>query len=165
MASKLNNLEDLFKHEIQDLYSAEMQILEALPKMEEKASGDELKKALRAHLEETKQQKQRLEEVCEELNCSPQGKTCKAMQGLIREAQEMMKENADPEVMDAALIAEQQRIEHYEISGYGTACTFAERLGYKDVKKKLGETLEEEKKTDEKLTKIASKVNQKAEAH
>lgn len=164
MANKMKNLEDLFKHELQDLYSAETQLIDALPKMAEKASNSELKNGFKTHLEETKKQKQRLEEVSKELDFELKGKTCKAMQGLIREGEEIMKEDAEKEVMDAALIAAAQRIEHYEIAGYGTVCTYAEKLGYNDIKKKLGETLEEEKKTDEKLNKVASRVNEKAEA-
>lgn len=164
MANKMKNLEDLFKHELKDLYSAEDQIIQALPKMAEKASNSQLRDGFKTHLEETKKQKQRLEEVCKELNFDPKGETCKAMQGLVKEGEEIMKEKADPEVMDAALIAAAQRIEHYEIAGYGTVCTYAEQLGYTDIKKKLGETLEEEKRTDEKLTKVASRVNEKAEA-
>lgn len=164
MAKKLNTLEDLLRHELQDLYSAETQIIEALPKMAEKASNSDLKEAFKAHLEETKQQRQRLEDVCRQLSIEPKGETCKAMQGIIREAQDLMKENADREVMDAALIAEAQRVEHYEIAGYGTVCTYAERLGHTDIKNKLGQTLEEEKSADQKLNKIASRVNEKAEA-
>lgn len=164
MANKMKNLEDLFKHELKDLYSAEDQIIQALPKMAEKASNSKLREGFKTHLEETKKQKQRLEEVCKELNFDPKGETCKAMQGLIKEGEDIMKEDADPEVMDAALIASAQRIEHYEIAGYGTVCTYAEQLGHTDIKKKLGETLEEEKRTDEKLTQVASRVNEKAEA-
>ncbi|UII31392.1 ferritin-like domain-containing protein [Fulvivirga ulvae] len=164
MANKLNNLEDLFKHELKDLYSAETQILDALPKMVEKASNPDLKKAFEHHLEETKNQKQRLEEVCKKLEMDPKGETCKAMQGIIKEAQDMLKEDADPEVMDAALIAEAQRVEHYEIAGYGTVCTFAERLGYTDIKNKLAETLDEEKNADQKLSTVSKNVNAKAEA-
>ncbi|WP_040495094.1 ferritin-like domain-containing protein [Fulvivirga imtechensis] len=160
----MKNLEDLFKHELQDLYSAETQIIEALPKMAEKASNSELKNGFKTHLEETKKQKQRLEEVSTELGFDLKGTTCKAMQGLIREGEDIMKEDADKEVMDAALIAAAQRIEHYEIAGYGTVCTYAEKLGFTDIKNKLGETLEEEKKTDEKLNKVAKTVNEKAEA-
>lgn len=164
MANKLKNLEDLFKHELKDLYSAETQIIEALPKMAKKASNPDLKKAFEDHLEETKTQKKRIEEVCKKLDFDPKGETCKAMKGILKEAEDMLKEDADPEVMDAALIAEAQRVEHYEIAGYGTVCTYAERLGYNDIKNKLAETLEEEKSADNKLNKVSKNVNAKAEA-
>lgn len=164
MSDKLKSLEDLFKHQLKDLYSAEKQLIEALPAMAKKASNGKLKKAFEDHLEETKEHKNRLDKVGKKLKMELEGETCKAMQGLIKEAKSMMKEDATPEVMDAALIAEAQRVEHYEISGYGTVCTMAELLGKNDLKEILGETLEEEKKADKKLTKIASNVNQKAEA-
>lgn len=162
MSEKMKSLEDLFHHELKDLYSAEQQLIEALPEMVKQATNTELKNAIENHLEETKAQKTRLEDVCDQLGIDPSGHTCKAMQGLIKEARELMKEDASPEVMDAALIAAAQRVEHYEIAGYGTACAFAESLGHSDIKEILGETLEEEKGADEKLTEIASSVNQEA---
>ncbi|NJN27344.1 MAG: ferritin-like domain-containing protein [Cyclobacteriaceae bacterium] len=160
----MKTLDDLFEHQLQDLYSAEEQLIKALPEMAAKASNPKLKKAFESHLEETKEQKRLLEEVCKELDIKPSGEKCKAMEGLIQEAKSMMKEKASPEVMDAALIADAQRIEHYEISGYGTACTFAKQLDHSEAKKKLGKILEQEYSADEKLTKISETVNAKAEA-
>jgi len=163
--SKLKNLEDLFEHELQDLYSAEKQLLEALPKMVEKASDPKLKQAFNTHLEETKEQKQRLEKSFELLGLKPGRKKCEAMAGLVAEGEDMIDENATPEVKDAGLIASAQRIEHYEISGYGTAAHFAERLGKKDALKLLQQTLAEEQKTDTLLNDLAkSYINQKAQS-
>lgn len=160
---QLENLKDLFVHQIQDLYSAEDQAIKAMPKMMEKTSNKELKKAFETHLKETEKQKQRLEQICDMLGVKPTGHKCKAMEGLIKESEELMKEKADPDVMDAGLIASQQRVEHYEIAGYGTAKVYAEKLGNKDVAKLLDETLKEEKKTDELLTGIAvGNINEKA---
>ena len=160
---KLNNLEGLLKHELQDLYSAENQIVDALPKMEKKASDQKLKKAFQSHLEETKEQVERLKKACEILNISPGGEKCKAIEGIIKEAEDFLKEDADADVMDAGLIANAQRVEHYEIAGYGTACHFAKRLGYKDVHQLLSATLEEEKDADEKLNDLAiEQINEKA---
>src|SRR5687767_10376935 len=115
--SKLKSLEDLFEHQLKDLYSAEKQLIEALPKMAQTASDPGLKKALESHLEETKAQKQRLEQVCELIGISPGRMKCKAMEGLVEEGEETIDENATPEVKDAGLIAAAQRIEHYEIAG------------------------------------------------
>ncbi len=164
MSDKMKSLQDLFEHQLKDLYSAESQLIDALPKMAKKASDSKLKKAFEDHLEETKQHKQRLEKVCKELGIEASGETCKAMKGLIAEAESTMKENAEADVMDAALIAEAQRVEHYEISGYGTACTYADILGHTKVKEELGNTLDEEKTSDEKLTKIAKSLNKQAVA-
>jgi ferritin-like metal-binding protein YciE len=163
--SKLKNLEDLFEHELQDLYSAEKQLLEALPKMAEKASDPKLKAAFTKHLEETKAQKERLEKSFELCGLKPGRKKCEAMAGLVAEGEDMIDENATPEVKDAGLIASAQRIEHYEISGYGTAAHFAERLGKKDALKLLQQTLAEEQKTDTLLNDLAkSYINQKAQS-
>ena len=165
MSEKLMNLRDLLEHEIKDLYSAETQLIAALPKMAKKAGNDKLKKAIEDHLEETKQQKERLDKVAKKLKMDPSGETCKAMKGLIKEGEDMMKMEADDDVRDAGLIASAQRVEHYEISGYGTAAHFARRLGMDDVADILEETLNEEKKADQKLNRIAkSTVNEKAEA-
>ena len=162
--SKLNNLEGLLKHELQDLYSAENQIINALPKMEKKATDQKLKQAFQTHLEETKEQVERLKQACEKLNISPGGEKCKAIEGIIKEAEDFLKEDADADVMDAGLIANAQRVEHYEIAAYGTACHFAKRLGYNDVHQLLSATLEEEKDTDEKLNDLAiEQINEKAE--
>ncbi|QCR21402.1 ferritin-like domain-containing protein [Pontibacter sp. SGAir0037] len=161
--AKLKNLEELFHHELKDLYSAEKQLIEALPKMAKKAADPKLREAFESHLEETKVQKERLEQVCEKLGISPGRMKCKAMEGLIAEGEEMIDENASPETKDAGLIACAQRIEHYEISGYGTAAQFAESLGHSDAHKLLSETLKEEKDTDSKLNKLAkASINKKA---
>jgi ferritin-like metal-binding protein YciE len=163
--SKLVNLEDLFEHEIKDLYSAEKQLLEALPKMAETANDPKLKQAFEKHLEETKGQKERLEKVFELCGLNPGRKKCEAMAGLVEEGESMIDEKATPEVKDAGLIASAQRIEHYEIAGYGTAAHYANRLGKKDVAKLLEQTLQEEQKTDTLLNDLAkSYINQKAQA-
>jgi len=162
--AKLKNLEDLFHHELKDLYSAEKQLLEALPKMAESAQDPKLKSAFEQHLKETEDQKKRLEEVCKLVGITPGRTTCKAMEGLVEEGQSMIDENATPEVKDAALVASAQRIEHYEISGYGTAAYYAERLGLTEAHDLLAETLKEEKSTDAKLNKLAKGwINQKAQ--
>ena len=161
---KLNNLNDLFIHELKDIYNAEKQITKALPKMMKEASSAQLKKAFEMHLSETETQIERLEQVFDLLGMKASGEKCKAMEGIIKEAQDMMSENADSDVMDAALIASAQRVEHYEIAGYGTLCTYAKQLGHKEILKLLHTTLEEEKATDLKLTDLAeSKINIKAE--
>lgn len=162
--AKLKNLEELFQHELKDLYSAEKQLLQALPKMAESATDPKLKEQFEMHLEETRGQKERIEKVCEILGISPGRMKCKAMEGLIEEGSEMIDENAEPEVKDAGLIASAQRIEHYEISGYGTAAHFAERLGHKEAFELLSQTLKEEQNADTKLNKLAKGyINQKAE--
>ena len=161
---KLNNLKDLLLHELQDIYSAEQQITKALPKMMKATSSDKLKQAFEKHLQETEQQIQRLENVFKMMGVKTKGEKCKAMEGIIKEAESMMSEKADESVMDAALIGSAQRVEHYEIAAYGTVCTWAKQLGMNDVLEQLVMTLEEEKKTDVLLTKIAEKaVNIKAE--
>jgi len=162
---KLNNLEDLFVEQLRDLYSAETQILDALPEMVEAASSDQLRKAFKTHLEETRQQKNRLEKIFETLGKKPGGETCEGMKGLLKEGSAMLEKEGDRNVIDAGIIASAQRVEHYEISGYGTARTYAERLGYDDAAELLDETLDEESSANEKLTKIAeSTVNKKAGA-
>ncbi len=164
MSEKLKSLKDLFEHELKDLYSAETQLTAALPLMVEKANDSKLKKALEDHLRVTEKQKERLEEICEMLEVDPKGEKCKAMEGLIKEAKDMLSSDATPEVLDAGMIASAQRVEHYEIAGYGTLVTFAKRLGHDEVADMLEETLKEEKDADAKLTKIAEgSVNKKAE--
>jgi ferritin-like metal-binding protein YciE len=161
--SKLKNLEDLFEHELKDLYSAEKQLIEALPKMAKKANDPQLKQAFEKHLQETQVQKDRLDQIFGILNLAPGRLKCKAMEGLIEEGEDMIDENATPETKDAGLIASAQRIEHYEISGYGTAAHFAQRLGKKDAFKLLEQSLAEEQKTDTLLNDLAkSYINQKA---
>ncbi|WP_373056756.1 ferritin-like domain-containing protein [Zunongwangia sp. H14] len=159
----MKDLKDLFEHQLKDLYSAESQLIEALPKMVKNASDGELKKAFESHLEETKEHKKRLEEVCKELGIKPTGEKCKAMEGLIKEAESFLKEDADDDVRDAGLIADAQRVEHYEISGYGTVVRYAKELGHDGLAKKLHKTLEEEYGADDKLNKLAeSRLNREA---
>ena len=155
---QLNNLKDLYLEQLRDLYSAESQLISALPEMAGAAAHSELKKGIERHLEETRQQKQRLEEVFSALGASPSGEHCEAMEGLVKEGKEILAMQGDASVKDAALIAAAQRVEHYEIAGYGTVCTFAEMLGRSEDKMTLAKTLEEEKETDEKLTKLAKQV-------
>jgi ferritin-like metal-binding protein YciE len=164
MSGKMKTLDDLLEHQLQDLYSAESQIIEALPLMKEKASDPQLKKAFETHLQETKKQRERLEQVAKLLGIKTQGDKCKAMEGIIKEAQSFMKEDADKNVMDAGLIAEAQRVEHYEIAGYGTARRYAHELGHNEAADLLAQTLEEEKDTDELLNDLAiQKINIKAQ--
>lgn len=159
----MKNLKELFEHQLQDLYSAEDQLTKALPKMAENASDAKLKKAFEDHLKETKEHKKRLEEICKELEIDPDKETCKAMKGLIKEAEDFIKEVKDKDVMNAGLIAEAQRVEHYEISGYGTAVRYAKELGHKDIAKKLQKTLDEEYNADQLLDDLAEKrLNEKA---
>lgn len=160
--SKLTNLEKLLEHEIKDLYSAETQLVKALPKMAKAASDPELKEAFTSHLEETKGHVQRLQQVAEILGTSPRGKSCKAMKGLVEEGEETMKEDGDPNILDLALIGAAQKVEHYEIAGYGTARSLAESLGMDDVISLLQETLDEEGEADKKLTGIAETVSDAA---
>lgn len=159
----MKNLKDLFEHQLKDLYSAEQQLIEALPKMQKTASNEKLKKAFENHLEETKNHKKRLEEVCDELGIKPTGEECKAMKGLIQEAESFIKEDAEQDVKDAGLIAEAQRVEHYEISGYGTVVRYAKELGHQDIAEKLATTLNEEYKADENLNELAKgRLNREA---
>lgn len=140
----LDSLHDLYVDELKDLYSAENQLLKALPKMAKAASSPKLKAAIQEHLEVTKGQVERLEKIFAELDVSPRGKKCKAMEGLIEEGKEVMEEDGNPSVIDAALIAAAQRVEHYEMAGYGCVRTFATLLGYEEAANLLQETLNEE---------------------
>ena len=161
---KLESLKDLYLEQLRDLYSAETQLVEALPKMAEAASLPALRKGFEDHLRQTEGHVQRLEKIFTSLDEDPDGQTCNGMKGLIKEGSEMAKAKGEPEARDAGLIAAAQRVEHYEIAGYGTVCTYAEMLGHADHKKLLGQTLEEEKATDEKLTQLAvTKVNASAQ--
>jgi ferritin-like metal-binding protein YciE len=155
---KLETLHDLYVDELKDLYSAEHQLLKALPKMAKAASAPQLAKAFTDHLEETKGQVDRLGKIFKKLDVSPKGKTCKAMEGLLEEGKEVMEEDADPTVMDAALIAAAQRVEHYEMAGYGCVRTFARLLDYEEAAGLLQATLDEEGAADKKLTKLAETV-------
>jgi ferritin-like metal-binding protein YciE len=160
---KLDSLKKLYIEELRDLYSAENQLLKALPKMAKAASAPKLQKAFQSHLEETKNQVTRLETIFEKLEKSPRGKTCKAMEGLIKEGEELLKEDAEPQILDAALIAAAQRVEHYEIAGYGTVRTYAKLLNDIAAARLLQETLDEEGGADEKLTQLAeSLINREA---
>ena len=161
--SKLNSLEDLLLHELRDLYSAEKQLLKALPKMAKAATSEALKEAFQEHLAVTEKQIERLDEIFTELDKSSRGPKCAAMEGLVEEASELMKEDADEMVMDAGLIAAAQRVEHYEMAGYGCARTFARTLGHDRIAEMLQETLDEEAEADEKLTALAeSEINVEA---
>ncbi len=163
MASKMQTLEDLYMDMLKDLYSAEKQLVKALPKMAKAAQSSDLQKAFEEHLKQTERQVERIERIFSDLEGSPRGKKCVGMEGLIEEGNEIMKEDATPEVMDAGLIAAAQKVEHYEIAGYGTARTWAQHLGYNDAARLLQETLEEESAANEKLTRIAeSHVNMEA---
>lgn len=162
--AKLNSMQDLVIHKLQDLYDAENQIIEALPQMIEATSTNELKKGFQAHLEQTREQAKRLEQIFQQLGEKPGGEKCKGMQGIIQEGQKIIKQGGEPAVLDAALIAAAQAVEHYEIAGYGTARTLAQGLGMNEAAQLLERTLEEEKQTDAKLTKLAEQnVNPKAE--
>jgi ferritin-like metal-binding protein YciE len=154
----LKNLQDLYVDELKDLYNAEQQILKALPKMAKAASSNELKNAFNEHLEQTREQVRRLDQIFEELGKAPRGKKCLGMQGIIEEGSEILKEKADPSVKDASLISAAQRVEHYEMAGYGTVRTFAQMLGYDDQAQVLQQTLNEEGDTDHKLTQLAENV-------
>lgn len=160
--SKIENLRELLIHELKDLYSAETQLVKALPKMAKAASDEDLVEAFEEHLEQTKGQVERLERVFEMLDAKPTGKTCEAMKGLVAEGEETISEDATDDVKDAALIAVAQKVEHYEIAGYGTVRTFANLLGEKEVASLLQETLDEEGETDKKLTEIAESLNVEA---
>jgi ferritin-like metal-binding protein YciE len=161
--AKMNNLNDLLHDQLKDLYDAEHQLKRALPKMAKHATDAQLKAGFEQHLTETENQIARLEQVFDAMGLKATRKSCKAMKGLIEEGEEVMQEEAPPEVMDAALIAAAQRVEHYEIAGYGTVRTMAQMLGMKDAAKLLEQSLQEEEATDKKLTMLAEKsINQKA---
>ena len=160
----LENLNDLFLHELRDLYDAEQQLTEALPLLAQAAKSEQLRTSFETHLEETKEQARRLEQIFKAAGISPEGKPCKAMAGLIAEAKELLDHDADPEVLDAALIVAAQKVEHYEIAGYGSVSTFARVLGYNDAAKLLKQTIAEEERTDKKLTQLSEQLNPKAAA-
>lgn len=157
------DLNDLFLESLKDIYHAEKQILRALPKMAKLAQAPQLKQAFEKHRDQTEDQVERLDQIFEMLGKAPRTKTCNAILGMIDEAKEMMEEFNGSEALDAGLIADAQSVEHYEISRYGTMKSWAEQLGLKDAAKLLDETLQEEKETDELLTKLAAPgVNRKA---
>jgi ferritin-like metal-binding protein YciE len=159
----IKTLDDLFVHMLQDIYYAEKQITKALPQMVSKATDPQLKQGFQTHLGETENQIKRLEQVFQMHGQEVKGATCPAIDGIISEAQEIMSDCSDNEVLDAAMLAAAQAVEHYEITRYGTLIAFAKQLGRQDCASVLAQTLAEEKATDEKLTRIAEgKVNRKA---
>jgi ferritin-like metal-binding protein YciE len=162
-STEFNSLDCLLHDQLADLYDAEQRLTEALPKMADAADAPELKQAFEQHLRETHNQVNRLERVFEILGKEPKSKTCAAMKGLIAEGEEVISASGDPEVKDAALIAAAQRVEHYEMAGYGSARTFAHYLHQDEVARLLQETLDEEGATDHKLTDLAEQfINAKA---
>ena len=155
-------LKQLYVQELKDLYNAENQLVKALPKLAKAAASDELRKGFEEHLEQTKEHVARLEEIFEGLDESPKGKKCAGMEGLVEEGSEVIKDDFEGAVLDAALIGAAQRVEHYEIAAYGTVIAFAETLGESDHISLLEATLSEEKETDEKLTELAKRINPEA---
>ena len=162
--TKISTPRDLLVEELKDLYSAENQILKALPTMADAATSEDLREAFQTHLQETETQVERLETIGEKLGESMTGKKCKAMEGLVEEGEEIMAEDATPAMLDLALIGAAQKVEHYEIAGYGTARTLAELSGESEIAQLLQETLDEEGKTDKLLTEIAEGLNLEAAA-
>jgi ferritin-like metal-binding protein YciE len=154
-SQEFNSLEDLFLNQIEDLYDAEHRIIRALPKMIDAAQSPDLKQAFETHLNETRHQVERLDTIFQQLGQQPQRETCEAMKGLIREGEEMASAKGDPTVRDAALIAAAQRIEHYEMAGYGTVRSLAQLLGHHEAARLLQSTLAEEQSADKKLTQVA----------
>lgn len=159
---KANSLQELYVQQLQDLYDAENQIIKALPKMIDAASSEELQNALTEHLEVTRQQARRLEEIFQNSGQKPKAEKCKGMEGVIKEGSETLKQADDDDVRDAAIIASAQRVEHYEMAGYGTVRTWAELLGEDDAVELLQQTLDEEKEADQKLTQLAEQINVEA---
>jgi ferritin-like metal-binding protein YciE len=159
----LDSMHDLLVEQLRDIYSAELQIIRALPRMADEATNDGLRSALTEHVRVTKRQVERLDEVFETIGESERGKKCAGMEGLLREAAEALEEDGDPLVIDAAIIANAQRVEHYEMSAYGTARSFAGILGHDDIVEQLEASLEEEKEADRLLTELAeTEVNPQA---
>lgn len=162
---KLESLHKLFIEELHDLYSAENMILKALPKMAEEASAPELKNAFNEHLEQTRGHVQRLDQIFDQLSdVDREDRKCKGMEGIIKENKDLLDEDAEPEVLEAGMIAGAQKVEHYEIAGYGTVRTYANLLGRKDWAQLLQQTLDEEKQTDAKLNQLAERINLEAKA-
>lgn len=161
---ELDTLKDLYVEELKDLYSAEKQLIKALPKMAKAANDKQLQEAFRTHLKQTAEHARRLEQICDELGVSPRGKKCVGMEGLIEEGSDLIKENPDPDVLDAGLISAAQHVEHYEMAGYGTVRTYARQLGFEEQADLLQQTLDEEGETDHLLTRLAeSGINVAAE--
>jgi ferritin-like metal-binding protein YciE len=159
---EIDSLRKLYVEELKDLYSAEKQILQALPRMAKKASNPQLKAGFEEHLRQTEEQVKRLDRIFEGLGKSGRGKKCKGMEGLIEEGKEVMQEDMDEETRDAALIAAAQKVEHYEMAGYGTVRTYAQLLGENEAARLLQQTLDEEGATDKKLTALAEAINVEA---
>jgi ferritin-like metal-binding protein YciE len=157
-----NGLRELYLDELKDLYNAENQLIKALPKLAKASTSDELREGFEEHLEQTKGHVERLEQIFEAMDESPKGKKCAGMEGLVKEGSEVMDEDFEGAVMDAALIGAAQRVEHYEIAAYGTVIAFANQLGESEHASLLKETLEEEKETDEKLTSLSEEINSQA---
>jgi ferritin-like metal-binding protein YciE len=157
-----NRLKELYVDELKDLYSAENQLVKALPKMAKAATSEDLRSGFEEHLEQTKGHVSRLEQIFKGLGESPKGKKCKGMEGLIKEGGDMIEEGLDPEELDAGLISAAQRVEHYEMAGYGCVATYAKLLGENEAVSLLRETLEEERETDKKLTKLSEQINLEA---
>jgi len=157
-----NSLQELYVQQLRDLYNAENQLVKALPKMAKAAQSAALKQGFEHHLEQTKGHVDRLERIFSAMDQSPKGRKCAGMQGLVEEGEEVIKEQSSSYALDAALIASAQRVEHYEIAGYGTVRTFAELLGDNEAVELLRQTLDEEKQTDEKLTDLSKEVNSQA---
>lgn len=159
---KLNSLRELYMEQLKDLYDAEHQIIKALPKMIEAAQAEELKDALNEHLDITKEQASRIEQIFKNLGEKPKGEKCKGMQGVIQEGNDLVSKIENEDLRDAAIIASAQRVEHYEIAGYGTARTYAELLGEQDARELLQQTLNEEEEADQVLTNLAGDINTEA---
>jgi ferritin-like metal-binding protein YciE len=161
---KLENLQQLFVKELRDLYDAENQITDALPKLIDAAQHSDLKNALQQHLNVTQQQISRLDHIFQMLNEKPTGETCKGMKGVIKEGDEIVSQGGDPSTVDAGIISAAQRVEHYEMAGYGTVRTYAELLGQNEMARLLDQTLKEEQEADKTLSQIAKAVNVEAKA-
>jgi ferritin-like metal-binding protein YciE len=159
---KYSALKELYIDELRDIYNAETQLVKALPKMAKASTSDELRSGFESHLEQTKGHVQRLEEIFDALDEKPTGKKCAGMQGLVKEGEEIMDEDFEGQVMDAALISAAQRVEHYEIAAYGCVRSWAELLGESEAVSRLDKTLEEEKETDQKLTELSEEINVEA---
>jgi ferritin-like metal-binding protein YciE len=157
---KLQSLQQLFVEELQDLYSAEQQIIKAMPKMAEKCSSIQLRNAFNDHLQQSQTQLRRLDQIFDHLrDADREGKKCKGIEGIIKDGEDVMKSASEPEVRDAGMIAGAQRVEHYEMAGYGTARTYAQLLGQSTWAQLLQQTLDEEKETDRKLNQLAETIN------
>ncbi len=160
---KITTLEGLLADELQDIYSAENQLIRALPNLAEAADSDDLRRAFDEHLEQTHRHVERIEQICRQLNIKPKGKKCLGMEGLLEEGKEVLSSEMDPDLLDAALIGAAQRAEHYEITAYGTARAHARQLGLLNIADLLNQTLEEEKRTDLRLTGLAeNRINVQA---